>query len=135
MVSDHNLVTGTVTLKLRKTKRGQERARQFDSKRLKNDKVKTVFRLELINRFNATEEEQELNIANFNQAINEAGVKILGYKTKERKECMKGMAKADKKSFMEGLVEDAVKAARKQDLKTFYRINKNQGYKRKPRLK
>ena len=49
VVSDHNLVTGTVTLKLWKTKRGQERIRQLDSKRLKNDEVKTVFRLELNN--------------------------------------------------------------------------------------
>ena len=30
--SDHNLVTGSVTLKLQKTKRGQERVRQLDSK-------------------------------------------------------------------------------------------------------
>ena len=57
MASDHNLVTGTVTIKLRKTKRGQERTRQLDSKRLKNDEVKTAFRLELRNRFSALEEE------------------------------------------------------------------------------
>ena len=37
VASDHNLVTGTVTLKLWKTKRVQERARQLDSKRLKNE--------------------------------------------------------------------------------------------------
>ena len=36
-----NNLDETVTLKLWKTKRGQERARQLDSKRLKNDKVKT----------------------------------------------------------------------------------------------
>ena len=34
------------------------------------------------------------------------------------------MAKADKKSFMEGLAEEAEEAARKQDLKTLYRITK-----------
>ena len=36
------------------------------------------------------------------------------------------MAKADNKSFMEGLVEveEAEEAARKQDLKTLYRITK-----------
>ena len=89
LVSDHNLVTRTVTLKLRKTKRGEERARQLDSKRLKNDEAKTAFRLELRNRFSVLEEEQEINIAIFNQAIREAGVKVLGYKTKKRKEWMK----------------------------------------------
>ena len=69
MVSDHNLVTGRVTLKLWMTKRGQERARQLDSKKLKNDEVKTAFRLELRYRFSTLEEEQEIN--NFNQAIRE----------------------------------------------------------------
>ena len=78
---DHNIVIGTVTLKLWKTKRGQERAKQLDSKRLKNDEVKTAFRLELRNRFSALEEEQQINIANSNQAICEAEVKVLGYKT------------------------------------------------------
>ena len=34
------------------------------------------------------------------------------------------MAKADKKSFMEGLAEKVEEAARKQDLKTFHRIAK-----------
>ena len=35
---------------------------------------------------------------------------------------VKKMAKADKKSFMEGLAEEAEEAARKQDIKTLYRI-------------
>ena len=43
VASYHNLVTGTVTLNLRKTKQGQERTRQLDSKRLKNDEIKTAF--------------------------------------------------------------------------------------------
>ena len=111
------------------------------------------------------EEEQEINIANFDQAIREAGVKVLGLQDKEnegmdeaghldkdfRKERdqtkinatrsqrlkdrlksryaelnreVKRMAKADKKSFMEGLTKEAEEAARKQDLKTLYRITK-----------
>ena len=89
MASNINLVTGTETIKLRKTKRRQERARQLDSKRLKNDELKTAFQLELRNRFSALEEEEEINIANFNQAIREAGVKVLRYQTKKRKEWMK----------------------------------------------
>ena len=149
MASDHNLATGTVTLKLW--------TRQLDSKRLKNDEVKTAFGLELRNRFSTLEEEQEINISNFNQPIREAGVKVLGYKTKKKKEWMKQdtwtkiserketkqkinatrsqrlkdrvksryaelnrevkrMAKADKKSFMEELAEEADGAARKHDL-------------------
>ena len=51
MARCHNIVTGTVTLKLRKTKRGQERANHFDPKRLKNVEVKIDFPLELRNRF------------------------------------------------------------------------------------
>ena len=35
------------------------------------------------------------------------------------------MAKADKKSFMEGLAEEAEEAARKQDLMTLYRSQKH----------
>ena len=34
------------------------------------------------------------------------------------------MAQVDKKSFMEGLAEEAEEAARKQDLKTLYRLTK-----------
>ena len=56
---------------------------------MKNDEVKTATQLELRNQFSAVEEEQEINIANFIQAIREAGVKVLGYKTKKRKEWMK----------------------------------------------
>ena len=81
MTSYHNLITGTVTLKLWKTKRGQERANHFDSKRPNNDELKTALRLEQINRFNALEEEQNITIANFSQAIREAGLKVLGQTT------------------------------------------------------
>ena len=36
---------------------------------------------------------------------------------------VKRMAKADKKSFMEGLAEEAEEAARKQDLNTLFKID------------
>ena len=60
-----------------------------DTKRLKNNEINTAFRLQLRNRFSALEDEQEINITNFNQAIREAGVTVLGYKTKKIMEWMK----------------------------------------------
>ena len=83
--SDHVLVVATVSLKLRKTKRGEERQQRFDTAKLKNSNTEKAFKLELKNRFHVLQEEQELNIDNFNQVLTETGKSLLGYR-KTRKE-------------------------------------------------
>ena len=48
--SDHVLVVATVSLKLRKTKRGEERQQRFDTAKLINSNTEKDFKLELKNR-------------------------------------------------------------------------------------
>ena len=49
--SDHVLVVATVSLKLRKTKRGEEMQQRFDTVKLNNSNTEKAFKLELNNRF------------------------------------------------------------------------------------
>ena len=49
--SDHELVVATVSLKLRKIKRGEERQQRFDTAKLNNSNTEKAFKLELKNRF------------------------------------------------------------------------------------
>ena len=44
--SDHVLVVATVSLKLRKTKRGEERQQRFDMAKLTNSSTEKAFKLE-----------------------------------------------------------------------------------------
>ena len=55
--SDHVLVVATVSLKLRKTKRGEERQQRFVMAKLTNSNTEKAFKLELKNRFHVLQEE------------------------------------------------------------------------------
>ena len=77
--SDHVLVMATVSLKLRKTIRGEERQQRFDPANLKNSNTEEAFKLELNNRFHVLKEEQEMNIDSFNQVLTETS-KSLEYR-------------------------------------------------------
>ncbi|KAI0233499.1 hypothetical protein LSAT2_016251, partial [Lamellibrachia satsuma] len=57
--SDHVLVVATLSLKLRKTQRREERQRRFDTGKLKNPNTEKAFQLDLKNRFRILQEEQE----------------------------------------------------------------------------
>ena len=92
--SDHVLVVASVSLKLRKTKREEERQQRFDTAKLKNSNTEKAFKLELKNRFHVLQEEQEMNIDSFNQVLTETSKSLLGY-IKKRKENM------DRNSHME----------------------------------
>ena len=81
--SDHNLLVGVVSLKLRRARRGQMRGQQIDSSKLRDDQTRQAFRRELKNRFQTLGEEQEMNIDAFNQIFKEAGEKALGFKKKK----------------------------------------------------
>ena len=69
--SDHVLVVASVSLRLRKTKRGEERQQIFDTAKQNNSNTEKAFKLELKNRFHVLQEEQEMNIDSFNQVISE----------------------------------------------------------------
>ena len=83
--SDLVLVVATVSLKLRKTKRGEERQQRFDAVKLKNSKAEKAFKLELKNRFHVLKEEQYINIDSFNQVLTETSKSLPGYRKKERR--------------------------------------------------
>ena len=85
--SDHVLVVATVSLKLRKTKRGEEKQQRFDTilAKLNNSNTEKAFKLELKNRCHALQEEQEINIDNFNQVLTETSKPLLGYRKNGKK--------------------------------------------------
>ena len=78
--SDNVLVVATVSLKLRKTKREEERQQRFDTAKLTNSNSKKAYKLELKNRFHVLQEEQEKNIDSFNQVLTETSKSLLGYR-------------------------------------------------------
>ena len=51
---------------------------QFDSSKLKNDRIRQDFRRELKNRSQILGEEQEMNIDSVNQVFKAAGEEVLG---------------------------------------------------------
>ena len=87
--SDHVLVVASVSLKLRKTKRGEERQQRFDTAKLKNSNMEKALKLELNNRFHVLQEEQEMNIDSFNQVLTETSKSLLGYRKKRKEEWIK----------------------------------------------
>ena len=88
--SDHVLVVATVSLKLRKTKRGEERQQRFDTAKLNNSNTEKAFKLELLKkRFHVLQEEQEMNIDTFNQVLTETSKSLLGYMEKMKAERIK----------------------------------------------
>ena len=73
VASDHNLLVAVPSLKLRRARRRQGREHQFDSSKLKDDRIRQDFRRELKNRFQILGEEQEMNIDSVNQVFKAAG--------------------------------------------------------------
>ena len=165
VASDHTLVIATVSLKLRRARERQARQQRVDSGRLKEPTTKQAYVLEVKNRFQVLGDEQEMTIDSFNQALLEAGEKVLGFqrrrkeawikdetweKINERKSTkqkidatrserlkeqhrrkytelnkeVRKMTKADKRDYIEKLADKAEEAARRNDLKTLYKINK-----------
>ena len=90
VASDLNLLVSVVLLKLRRARRGQRRGHQFDSSKLRDDRIRQAFRRELKNRFQILGEGQEINIDSFNQAFKEAGEKVLGFKKRKNEEWTQG---------------------------------------------
>ena len=87
--SDHVLVVASVSLKLRKTKRGEKRQQRFDTAKLKKYNTEKAFKLELKNRFHVLQEEQEMNIDSFNQVLTETSKSLLGYRKNRKEEWIK----------------------------------------------
>ena len=89
IASDHFLCIASVKLKLRKTRNGQTRGRRIDSQRLRDKETKEKFKVELRNRFQALEDDQNVSLEEFNRIFIESGTKILGYQRKKKEEWIK----------------------------------------------
>ena len=86
--SDHTLLLGIISLKLRKTRKGQQRAKLIDSDKLRDKTVQEAYSLEVRNRFQLLQldTEKELNLDNFNKVLRESGEKVLGFKCRKKEE-------------------------------------------------
>ena len=89
VASDHTLVLAVVSLKLRRSKGRQARQQRLDSGRLNESLTKQAFAVEVKNRFQVLREQQEMTIDGFNQALREAGEKVLGFRRKKKEEWIK----------------------------------------------
>ena len=89
VASDHTLVLAVVSLKLRRSKGRQARQQRLDSGRLNESLTKQAFAVEVKNRFQVLGEQQEMTIDGFNQALWEAGEKVLGFRRKKKEEWIK----------------------------------------------
>ena len=161
--SDHQLLIAKLRLKLRKNKKTKGRERPYDVGKLKDQETRLAFQVELQNKYDLLQDDQEMTIANFNTAMRESAENVLGHKKKskecwiqsdtwrkidERKDLKKKMnqtrserikeqlkakysqldkevkkqTRSDKREYIEDLATKAETAAKKQDMKTLYRI-------------
>ena len=89
VASDHTLVLAVVSLKLRRSKGRQAHQQRLDSGRPNESLTKQAFAVEVKNRFQVLGEQQEMTIDGFNQALREAGEKVLGFRRKKKEEWIK----------------------------------------------
>ena len=78
--SDHNLVEAKVLLKLRKAAIGTDTKRRFDVQKLKNPRVREEFNIALQNRFSVLQDEPDVTINQFHQALNDSAAEIIGHR-------------------------------------------------------
>lgn len=86
--SDHSysLVLAKVKLKLRKTRRKDQRPPPIDSQKLKDLKIKKTFQIKVYNKFSLLmEDSDEIDMVTFNKVLPENGQQLLGPKRRERK--------------------------------------------------
>ena len=75
--SDHNLLVGKLTLKLRRAKIGDTKSQRFDVAKLKNPAVKEDFSIALRNQYSVLQDDAALTIDSFNRAMATAAIETL----------------------------------------------------------
>ena len=118
---DHQLLLmAMLTIKLCKTKIGEDKLRRIDATKLKVPETKASFQLELRNRFQALEEELvEPTLSSFHQTVREAGGENTGIQKKEerRMDTARNMGQDNRKKQM----EEKINSARSERVKDLYR--------------
>jgi len=85
VASDHELIVAKIRLKLRTAKKGEIRNGKFNVQKLQNPEVAQKFRIELTNRYQALQEdEQEITLTKFNQEILDVSEQLLGPSRKKK---------------------------------------------------
>ena len=116
--SDHTLVIGTITLKLRRAKLTEKRQPRFDVSKFRDSKTCGEIR----NRFSVLEDEQELDIAAFYKILMDASDKVLGYKKNKKEEWITGdiWKKIDERKETKKKLNQAKSQRLKDRLQTAY---------------
>ncbi|XP_064645936.1 craniofacial development protein 2-like [Lineus longissimus] len=84
--SDHHLLVAKLSLKLKKASNGSTRKNHFDIDKLQDPEIKRTFNITLRNRFQQLQDEQEMSIHAFNEAMQETGKQILGFRKTKKEE-------------------------------------------------
>ena len=127
--SDHNLVVGTIKLKLASTYKKKENRNRYNNQNLKLKEVKQKFTIEIKNRFNCLEEISENSATGgihvieqkwkkFKQIYNETAEKVLGFQKGKNKPWIsdESWKKIDERKGLKKKVEDA-KSQRIKEMK------------------
>ena len=88
----------------------------------KNPNTEKAFQLDFKNRFRILQEEQELNIDSFNQALMETSKKLLGYRRKKKEEWIKSdtWTTIDERKATKKKLNDAKSQRLKEQLQSRY---------------
>jgi len=78
--SDHNLVEAKVLLKLRKAAIGTDTKRRYCVQKLKIPRIREEFNIALQNRFSVLQDEPDVTINQFHQALNDSAAEIIGHR-------------------------------------------------------
>lgn len=130
--SDHNLLVGTIKLRLASVKKQEGKSRKYDLQKLQQKETKQKFTVELRNRFSClTEEDAETDTVtglmehrwkNFKQTYNETAEKVLGFQKRKDKPwiSLDTWKKIDERKEVKKKVDDAKSARIKERKKTEY---------------
>ena len=71
-------------LKLRKAKKKDQRLPRVDVEKLKNPNIKKLFQLDIKNRLSVLQDQQRINLPQFDTALLESSQRILGPRRKSK---------------------------------------------------
>ena len=130
--SDHNLLVGTIKLKLVSVKKQEGKRRKYDLQKLKVRETKQKFSLELKNRFSslAVDEDEADSVVevmerrwkNLKEAYNETAEKVLGFQKRKNKPwiSLESWKKVDERKELKKKVDDSKSVRIKERRKVEY---------------
>ena len=86
VASDHELLVAKIRLKLRNAKKGETRSGKFNVQKLQNPEVAHKFKIELSNRFQVLQDDEEISLTKLNHEILEVSQQLLGQPRKKKEQ-------------------------------------------------